>query len=162
MPFSIFFPEFESVLDNQFKIQKPQGPLNSVFPRPLARGSSMPLGMPGAHRITPYSPVARHHGFKASPVPAPLSNAREATASPASLLSPSVLLHHATTSSSTPPPVSRAWVDWRFSLASPHHRLPHLRRKSPPGAVPMPGGRVTSAAEVQTSEPSRVMRSVSI
>jgi hypothetical protein len=68
--------------------------------------------------LPPYSPIARHHGFKASHVPALLSITREATASPASLLSPSVLLHCTTKPSLTPPLVSRAWVDWRFLPAS--------------------------------------------
>jgi hypothetical protein len=100
--------------------------LISVFPRPLVQGSSVPSWTPGACHITPLLPrctpshlQGESHSYSSSAV-----YLREASASLASLLSPSILLCCTAKSSSMPLLVSHACVDCRFPPASPHHLLP--------------------------------------
>jgi hypothetical protein len=115
-------------LDNQFKIRKLTGPAHQRLPLATCASEFNVVLDTRSTSHHPYSPVACHLFFKASPTPiptlAPLSIVREATTSPASLLSPSVLLRRIAKLLLTPPPVSYARVDWRFQLASPHHPLP--------------------------------------
>jgi hypothetical protein len=115
VPFSNFvFWEFESVLDNQFKIRKPAGPAcHHLSPAPYTREFNATLDTGHTSCRTPTPLAACHRAFKASPIPvptpAPLSIASEAAASPTLLLFPSILLHHAAKPPSMLPPVSRTY-----------------------------------------------------